>query len=65
MLSEDLDGISLSGRLLDAEVDLSKMTLAELLEKCVLLQETARLSAVRVSENKSSFAVNRDLVLIL
>lgn len=38
-LGEDLDGIALARRLLDTEVNLGEVTLAEFLERGVLLQE--------------------------
>lgn len=64
-LGEDLDGVPLARRLLDAEVDLGKVALAKLVEEAVLLMKGTRLPALRVSEDEAGFAVDRNLVLIL
>jgi hypothetical protein len=65
MLGEDLDSVPLAGGFLHAEVHLGEVTLAQLLQQGVLLEESAGLSAVRVPEDEAGFPVDGNLIAVL
>lgn len=62
---KDLDCIALTSGLLNTQVDLGKVALAELLQKSILLKKRARLAGLRIAEDKPRLAVDSDLVLFL
>jgi hypothetical protein len=65
VLGEDLDSVSLAGRLFNTEIDFGKVALAKLLQKRVLLQEVACLAGLGVAEHEARLAVDGNLILLL